>query len=128
MSRLLIIEDDPPLRDVLEQLLSSEGYAITVVPDHTSGVAALDDEPFDLVITDSIKFTPPYGALESKELHAFQRAAGAVPIVLFTGFVEAQSLDADALGFAAIWQKPLDLDVLLDGIQGLLKGTCPVTP
>ena len=125
LARILLIEDDLPLRELLQEVLGDEGYEIEVADSHHSGLVALTHEPFDLIITDSIKFTPPFGALESDELEIFQRAARQVPMVFFTGYQEAQLLNADELGFAAIWQKPKDLTELLDGIHLLLHPTPP---
>ncbi len=53
MSRILIVEDDPAVRDVVEYALSREGMATLAIKD---GEAALDHlrgpDPFDLVILD----------------------------------------------------------------------------
>src|SRR5881396_2705881 len=102
MARLLVIEDDGPLRGVLQEVLTDEGYAVAVADGHRSALAVLERERFDLIVTDGIRFRPPYGAAQSQELHACQRAAGSVPMVLFTGYAEAQRLRAADHGLAAI--------------------------
>lgn len=53
MPRLLIAEDEQPVRDLLSRALSQDGYEVEVAPD---GAAALDmlsaSAPFDLLLSD----------------------------------------------------------------------------
>lgn len=54
MPRILIVEDDPAVRDVVEHSLSREGMNTLAVADGESALARLRDdaEPFDLVVLD----------------------------------------------------------------------------
>ncbi len=54
MPRILIIEDDEEIRDLLESLLTREGYTVATAANGKQGVAAFLAQPFDLVITDII--------------------------------------------------------------------------
>jgi DNA-binding response OmpR family regulator len=120
MGRVLIIEDDDTLRDVLQEALTYEGYAVGVADGHCNALAVLQRERFDLIVTDGIEFRPPYGVAQSHELDACQRAAGTAPRVLFTGYQEALRLRATDHGLAAIWPKPMGLDDLLTKIRAVL--------
>ena len=61
--RVLVIDDEPIIRDVLQDILSREGYAIVSVPDAESGLAALDREEYDLIILDLM--LPGLGGFET---------------------------------------------------------------
>ena len=54
MSRILIVEDDPAVRDVVEHSLSREGMETLAVGDGEAALARLREEvePFDLVVLD----------------------------------------------------------------------------
>ncbi len=50
--RLLVVEDEPTMRIALSDALSAEGYAVTEVADGAEGLRCIQEEPFDLIITD----------------------------------------------------------------------------
>ncbi|MBU1072578.1 response regulator, partial [bacterium] len=52
MARILLIDDDLSLRDVVSFILGGAGYAVTTATDGDAGVAAFDADPPDLVLTD----------------------------------------------------------------------------
>ena len=52
VGRILVIDDEPIIRDVLGEILSREGYAISSVPDAETGLAALERQEYDLIILD----------------------------------------------------------------------------
>src|SRR2546425_13210935 len=62
-ARVLVIDDEPIIRDVLQDILSREGYAIDSVPDAESGLTALDSGEHDLVILDLM--LPGIGGFET---------------------------------------------------------------
>ncbi|HEX5061898.1 MAG TPA: response regulator transcription factor [Kofleriaceae bacterium] len=50
--RILVVEDEPSLRDGIVDLLSGDGHTITAVGDGVAGVEAGLRDPFDLVVLD----------------------------------------------------------------------------
>ncbi len=52
MARILVIDDDSDIRAVLEQLLISAGYEVTLAADGREGMTQQRANPADLVITD----------------------------------------------------------------------------
>ena len=50
--RLLLVEDDEPLRRLLTDQLRERGYAVQSVADGRAAIAAIGDDPFDIVILD----------------------------------------------------------------------------
>jgi DNA-binding NtrC family response regulator len=49
---ILVIDDETEIREGLEALLSSEGFQVTLTDTATSGLAKLEDQPFDLLLLD----------------------------------------------------------------------------
>src|SRR4051795_10531216 len=49
---LLVVDDDAPIRRMLERTLSAEGYGVRAVADGGSALAAVDQEPPELIVLD----------------------------------------------------------------------------
>ncbi|MEE8239878.1 MAG: response regulator, partial [Nitrospirales bacterium] len=52
MEKILIVDDERSMRDVLSIMLKRTGYAVTVASDAEEAIAEVGREIFDLVITD----------------------------------------------------------------------------
>jgi DNA-binding response OmpR family regulator len=52
MSHILVVEDDPDLRPLLEHVLISGGYTVDVTDTVAGGLARLDEHAYDLVLAD----------------------------------------------------------------------------
>jgi two-component system response regulator PilR (NtrC family) len=50
--RVLVVDDEEVIRDVLETLLVREGYEVASAPDAESAITLFDAEPFDVVLLD----------------------------------------------------------------------------
>jgi two-component system nitrogen regulation response regulator NtrX len=62
MERILIIDDEPSVRDVLKDILSDEGYEVLEAPDGIEGLRMMKTEPVDLVFLDI--WLPRMGGIE----------------------------------------------------------------
>jgi DNA-binding response OmpR family regulator len=118
VARLLVIEDDPSIRAVLVEFLSLEGYAVFEAVNPESARRLLEQEPVDLVITDTYE---PVWNPSLPWLGTIRDAAGAAKVALLTAYSEAQTLDVADHGLAAVWTKPMDMDVLLQSVEELLN-------
>jgi two-component system chemotaxis response regulator CheY len=54
MKRILVIDDDVQMRQLLRQILERAGYQVADAPDGETGIEIYRQEPTDLVITDLI--------------------------------------------------------------------------
>ena len=86
--RLLLVEDNTALAEVTQEMLSTEGYAVTWTP---SATAALDliagaAPAFDIVLSDVVLDTGMSGLEMAERL---RRERPALPVVLMTGYSEA---------------------------------------
>ncbi|MGH9797526.1 MAG: response regulator, partial [Candidatus Polarisedimenticolia bacterium] len=61
--RILVIDDEPIIREVLQDILAREGHGIVAVGDAEAGIRALVEEEFDLVVLDLM--LPGQGGLET---------------------------------------------------------------
>ena len=109
-THILIIDDDQAVREVLEETLVNEGYAVSVAEDATSGVQMVRDHPVQIVVTDFQ--LPDFDGLEVID-RISRIDAKIIPIVM-TGFgtVECavQAMKAGAFDFIT---KPFDPETVI---------------
>ena len=118
MSRILIIEDETPMRTALADLLAAEGYRPITAADGESGLKrALEEKP-DLILLD-IMMPKLDGFQVCAEL---RRLANPVPVLMLTakGQVEDRVVGLDA-GADDYLVKPFSTDELLARIRALLR-------
>jgi DNA-binding response OmpR family regulator len=118
MQRILIIEDESPMRTALADLLSSEGYRTLTAVDGESGLARVLAEKPDLILLD-VMMPKLDGFAVCAEL---RRVSNAVPVLLLTakGQIEdrVNGLDAGADDYLV---KPFSTDELLARVRALLR-------
>src|SRR5258708_3997062 len=118
MQRILIIEDEAPMRTALADLLAAEGYRALTAADGERGLErALAEKP-DLILLD-IMMPKLDGFALCAEL---RRLADAVPVLMLTakGQIEdrVNGLDAGADDYLV---KPFSTDELLARVRALLR-------
>jgi DNA-binding response OmpR family regulator len=118
--RILVVEDELPMRTALQDVLSAEGYRVLTAADGQAGLdRALAEKP-DLVLLD-IMMPKLDGYAVAAEL---RRLANPVPILMLTakGQVEdrVQGLDAGADDYLV---KPFSTEELLARVRALLRRT-----
>lgn len=117
-ARILVVEDDPAVRQALDRALSYEGYEIATATDGAVALSELRASAFDLVILDVMM---PH--LDGIETCRRIRAAGdTVPILMLTAKAaigdRVDGLDAGADDYVT---KPFALDELLARIRALIR-------
>ncbi|HTY89457.1 MAG TPA: response regulator transcription factor [Candidatus Acidoferrum sp.] len=118
MSRILIIEDEAPMRTALADLLAAEGYRVLTAVDGESGLQrALDEKP-DLILLD-IMLPKLDGFALCAEL---RRLSNPVPVLMLTakGQVEDRVTGLDA-GADDYLVKPFSTEELLARVRALLR-------
>ena len=115
--RVLVIDDDPGLAEVIELLLSREGYAAERAATVKAGLERLDTSAIDLVITD-LKLPDGTG------LDVIRRIRGTrpeLPIIMITSYSSMESaiaaLRAGAVDYII---KPFDNDEFVHAVERAL--------
>jgi DNA-binding NtrC family response regulator len=111
-SRLLLVEHDPGVRDLLQAFLTREGYEVFLVASPQKALTLLDQHPFHLVLTDLFRTpgTDPFHAIE-----LLRGQAHPIPVGLITGW-NVREEEVIQRGFACLVRKPFDLEALLTSI------------
>ena len=118
VSTVLVIEDSPEVRDLLERLLASSAYDVLTAPDGAAGLdMALAHQP-DLVVLDvGLPGRSGFEVAQELRRHAFQ-----APVLMLTArdavVDRITGLDAGADDYLA---KPFDNDELLARVKALLR-------
>jgi DNA-binding response OmpR family regulator len=116
--RILIVEDERKLAQVLQSALRSEHYDVDVAPTGEDGFFRANDEAFDLVVLDLM--LPGRGGLEI--LQALRKRQVHTPVLILTARdgIEDRVLGLD-LGADDYLVKPFALPELLARIRALLR-------
>ena len=86
--KILLLEDDTLLAETLQELLSGEGYAVTLVPDGGAAADASYEEAFDLYIFDIN--VPEINGLEL--LESLRGAEDRTPAIFISALVDLDSI------------------------------------
>ncbi|MEM9414523.1 MAG: response regulator [Planctomycetota bacterium] len=117
--KVLVADDEPNIRKTLEGILSKHGCVVTTVKDGYEACAALDQETFDMVVSD-IKM--PYR--NGYEIYAAaQRVNVQTPVILMTGFgydPHHSIVRASQEGLAAVLFKPFKVEPFLEEVRKAL--------
>jgi DNA-binding NtrC family response regulator len=107
--RVLIIDDDPGVRDYLEALVSRRGYEVRAHPTGEEALQGLEDGPPDLVTLDVV--LPGIDGLET--LQRLKEKLPEVPVIMLSGHGHARTIvDAMRLGASDFLRKPFEVEEL----------------
>jgi|SRR5215216_1230123 len=110
LTRVLAVEDDPTIRDLLIELLSGEGFEIQCAANGLEALAILGGWIPDVIILDLMM--PVMDAETFREHQLKMQRAANVPIVVLSALNDVQDR-AKALGATGTLAKPFDLDSLV---------------
>jgi CheY-like chemotaxis protein len=117
-ARVLVVDDDPSVRNVLALLLGREGFETTSVADVDQALACLTGETIDAVLTDLI-MPGRSGLVLLAELRGRHPA---VPVIAMTGSENDALRDAAiVLGARVVLRKPFGLGALVDLLGQLTR-------
>ena len=111
MTRILIVDDEPFLREELQESLELEGFDVVAAASVPEGLTITDNTPVDVIVTD-LKM-PKVGGLEFLRELKTRGFPGRVFVVSGHG-AESSREDALSLGATACFAKPLDIDAFVE--------------
>jgi DNA-binding NtrC family response regulator len=112
--RILIVDDDPGQRSLLDSFLKSQGLETVVAPSGERALEVLRSEDIAMMISD-VRM-PGISGLETLRRARKQRAS--LPILLVTAFADIrEAVGAMRDGALNYLSKPIDLDELLTSVN-----------
>jgi DNA-binding NtrC family response regulator len=117
-ARILVIDDEPIVQEVLGTILAPEGYRLTIVPDAESGLRALEETEFDLVVLDLM--LPGMGGLEA--LTEIRRRDRDQVVVMLTAYGSVETaVQAMRMGAHDYLSKPFQNEDVLRAVRHGLR-------
>ena len=120
MSKILIIEDEEPIRRVLVRILTDEdsSFEIHEAPDGKKGLDLIKNDSYDLVLCD-IKM-PKVDGIEL--LQRTRKTNSTVPFIMLTGHGNIETaVESMKLGAYDFISKPPDLNRLINSVRNALE-------
>ena len=108
---VLIVDDEPSIRQVVASLMEDEGFAVQCARDGAEALAVVDSDGIDLVISDVVMPRLDGHALARK----LQARPERVPVVLMS----ANRVESGVPGVPLV-RKPFDVERLLDAVDAEL--------
>lgn len=120
MPRILVIEDDDEVRELLESLLTRDGHEVATAANGKLGVATFLAQPFDLVITDIIM--PEKDGIEA--IMDLRRGRPELKLIAISGGGRAEPENylhsAHLLGANRTLRKPFTNEAIVAAVNDLL--------
>ena len=116
--KILIIEDDQALRQLLERFLASNGFNTEAADSGAAGIAAFQKDPSNIVVCDF-----KLGDLEATDvLQKIKEIAPQIPFIIITGYSDIRNaINVIKLGALDYLTKPLIPEELLQIIKKALQ-------
>ncbi len=116
--RVLIADDEDPLRMTLAAWLTDEGFEVTQAVDGLDAIKKVQAEDFDIALLD-IKMP---GANGLEVLRYIKKNSSATECVMATGMSDVgMAVEAMKLGSREYLTKPIDMDQLVPQLRNLIK-------
>ena len=123
--RVLIVDDDPMIRNLVRSILEAEGFDVIEADDGAKGIEILDAEPrpinISLVVLDVVM--PRLNGLDTLTRLKLHSHTANLPVLMLTGEDKAEDIMAGyTVGADYYITKPFTRQQLLFGLTLVLKG------
>ena len=116
LKKILIVDDNSPLRKITRKILESAGYDVLEAPDGAVAVALLMKEQPDMVLLDLV--LPDITGYDLVYKLRAKSENPILPVLAFTGFLERPEVTWDtSAGFNALLVKPVQPEELLETVK-----------
>jgi DNA-binding NtrC family response regulator len=116
--RILIVDDEEMIRNLLVRRLTDEGYFCETASNGTDALDFLEKDDYSLIISDIIM-----PRLDGLELLKIMKAVNSrVLVIIITGYAEIETaMEAMHLGAYDFIVKPLNLDLVVNTVKKALE-------
>jgi DNA-binding response OmpR family regulator len=114
---ILVVEDNENTSRLLETILRTAGYDVTLAPDAEEGLRVLHEATVDLVLLDL--FLPGADGIQFLRSRAEMEADRQPPVIVVSATEDMDTLRPQLreLGAKMALRKPFDVQELLDGVS-----------
>lgn len=118
--RILLVEDDPDIRESIKEVLEDEGY---VIAEAGNGLEALEQlrsatELPDLILLDLMM--PTMNGVQFRDEMVKNPVWAEIPIVILSADADAR-FKAEVIKAAAVLEKPVELERLFQIVAGTIR-------
>jgi len=122
LARILVIDDQEPIRRIVRRALEQNGHEVYDASDGELGMEILESQSFDLVVTDI--FMPGQDGIVT--LRQIRTRFPALKVIVIsggdsTGLMDLRQ-DAELLGAVSTLQKPFNAREIMDKVRDALAG------
>lgn len=123
MARLILIEDDAGVRDYFHSVVERMGYELLTAEDGPSGLALIEKEAVDVIMTDLNMPGEPNGMSLVRRIRELRPDT---PLIVVSGYPTRERLDeCKALGIDDFLTKPFEMTFFSSVITRLLAERKP---
>jgi CheY-like chemotaxis protein len=119
-TQILVVEDDPSVRGLLESLLQGEGYSVTTASDGIGGLVKVAASRPAVILLDVMM--PDLGGIRVLEELQADPATADIPVLIITGKLDAVPALAAKLGADNVIPKPFAVAQLLARVAEVTGG------
>ena len=117
MQKILVVEDDPDIQELLQNFLREAGYEVGTAFDGVEGLGAFEERDYDLVLLDVM-----LPKLDGFALCELIRRKSRVPIIMLTALSgEKEQIRGLGLGADDYITKPFSMPVLIRKVAAVLR-------
>lgn len=116
-AHILVVDDEVALAETLEDLLVFHGYDVKIADNGSSAQTLLNENTFDLVISD-IRMPIMDGMQLLQHINDKHRGT---PVILISGFSDYDAKSATDKGAKGLVSKPMDIENLIKLVEQNLK-------
>jgi CheY-like chemotaxis protein len=118
MQKILVVDDEVNIREVLGDILKMKGYDVVTVPTAEQALELIFKQQFDLIVLD-INLTKDSGISILKKIREYQSK---VPVVIFSGFLtDEKEREARLAGANEVLSKDLGLNQIAERIVKIVN-------
>ena len=111
--RILVIDDEPMVRDTLGQVLADEGYVVDVAADGADALDRVHAARPDVILLDLMM--PGMNGRQFLSALRGEAAFNSVPVLIMTA-VHGLEINLNSIGASEVVEKPFDVDDLLNKV------------
>lgn len=123
--KILVVDDEISVRELLRDVLSKKGFNVTTVPTAAQSLAIIFQEPFDLIVLD-IKLAQDSGIQVLRKIRELHKK---IPVVIYSGVITVElEKEARAAGANEVLSKNVEVTRLAEQIAKIIKAKDRIFP